>query len=240
MMTDWRGRALRCPNPRKYDDPRADGGVRYEPCGRSSCTVCAAQKVLTLIKAINLAPLAQSGVVTLPDADLGWTAAARLLRSGTNAAFRFVRQETGIVVPRATIIEVSDAGRVHLHVVTRGRIVSPDLFAHACIAAGLGFADLQRVRYPKTIARYVFKTILPPPGQPLIAEPTALTTFRLVNAGRLINTRGQFWIDRHGTPLGSAADAVKIVHRDWRRSHPPETSSEKRRKDDRPAQHSVG
>jgi hypothetical protein len=223
VIRDWRGRPLRCPDPRRYPDSRASDGIRVEPCRRTSCPTCGLVKVITLLQAICLFPLGQSGVVTLaPDDEGDRLACTKLLRTGTNAAFRSVKAETGVSVPRATILEVSEVGRVHVHVLTRGPSLSRSLFADACRQAGLGFADLQPVRSPSAITRYLYKSVLPPHGEPFVADGLALETFLALNAGRLINTRGPFWVDRDGTVLGNCVEACKMVYREWRGSHGPE------------------
>jgi hypothetical protein len=223
---DFRGHLIRCVLPRAYPDPRAPNGVRFEGCGRNTCPTCVLEKILTLIHAINLFPLTQSGVVTLaPDHEDDHLACAKRLRTGTNAAFRSAKAETGVLVPRATIVEVSEAGRVHLHLVTRGSKLSRTLFTDACRKAGLGFADLQRVGSPSALSRYLYKSVLPPHGEPLIADERALKTFLGLNAGRVINTRGPFWVDRDGAVLGSSVEACKMVHREWRGNHGPEASA---------------
>ena len=214
MILDRRGRPLRCPTPRSYPDKWAPGGWRFERCRTNVCPTCLPEKVLTLINAMRLFPLTQSGVATLIDDTIDAAVGAKLLRTGVNSAFRFVASKTGILVPRASVVEMSDAGRVHENIVTRGSDVPSALFAEGCERAGLGYAALQPVITTEAISRYIFKTVLPAAGEAFVADPGAIEDFLLFNANRVVSTRGDFWIDTDGTVLVGAREARKAVYRE--------------------------
>ena len=217
MRRDFRGRRIRCPHPRRYSDARMPGGLRFEPCRRNSCVVCAAEKALTLARAISLSQLCQTGVVTLPSFE-DRRDAGRRLRRGTNEAFRRLHQQRGLLVPRASIVELSNDGRPHLHLLTREPSVPIDDFAEACARSGMGWSSIQPVRGPAIgLGRYVFKQILPEFGELLVADSQALTSFLELNGNRLINTRNDFWIDHDGTILDGSVEAMKAARRHRRR-----------------------
>ena len=214
MIRDWWGRPLRCPTPRRYPDKWAPGGWRFERCRTNACPTCLPEKVLMLVSAMRLFPLTQAGVATLVDDTIDAVAGAKLLRAGVNSAFRFVASKTGILVPRASVVEMSDAGRIHEHIVTRGDDVPSALFAEGCERAGLGHAALQPVT-TEAIPRYLFKTVLPAAGEAFVADPGAIEDFLTYNGRRLISTRGDFWIDTDGTILDSALEARKAAFRQF-------------------------
>ena len=196
------------------------GGFVFSPCDRNSCVVCGAQKVLTLAYAIALFPLCQAGFVTLATFD-DPIEAARGLRQRTNTAFRRLHREHGLIVPRATIVEVSPTGRPHLHVLTREPSVPKRAFTEACASVGMGFSNIEAVRRPPiSIAKYCWKTILPEYGKPLVVDEGDLASFLSLNANRLINTRGDFWIDLDGTILDGSVEAMKAARR-HRRAYQP-------------------
>lgn len=217
MRCDFRGRPIRCPNARADPDARAPGGFTFSPCRRNTCVVCGAQKILTLAYAIALFQLCQAGFVTLATFD-DPLEAARRLRQGTNAAFRWLQREHGLIVPRATIVELSPTGRPHVHILTRGPPVPVRMFKHACSSAGMGWANIEAVRRPPIgLSRYVYKTVLPAFGEPLVADEGDLASFLRLNGNRLINTRGDFWIDVDGTILDNSVEAMKAARRHRRR-----------------------
>lgn len=217
MILDFFGRAIRCPHPRAYPDARAPRGKRFEPCHRNSCVVCAAEKALTLARAISLYPLCQAGVVTLSSFE-DRRDAGRCLRRGTNEAFRRIHQQRGLLVPRASVVELSSDGRPHLHVITREPSVPQKAFAEACEKSGMGWSSIQPVRGPAIgLSKYLLKQILPRFGELLVADSQALTSFLELNGNRLINTRGDFWIDYDGTILADSREAMKAARRHRRR-----------------------
>jgi hypothetical protein len=124
-----------------------------------------------------------------------------------------------LIVPRAQIVERSPADLPHLHVVTRKPDVDTDLFERACGREGLGVSRIQRVREePRAMARYAYKSVLPAPGEEFMADPSVLEDFLVLNAGRVIHTRGEFWIqDRSGVVFPNASEAYKAARREWRR-----------------------
>ena len=213
MRCDFRGRPIRCPNPRAYPDARMPGGFVFSPCDRNSCVVCGAQKVLSLAYAIALFPLCQAGFVTLATFD-DPLEAARRLREGMSAAFRWLHREHGLIVPRATIVELSPTDRPHAHILTREPSVPRRAFTEACARSGMGFSNIEAVRCPPiSIAKYCWKTILPEYGKPLVADEGDLASFLSLNGNRLINTRGDFWIDVDGTILDGSVEAMKAARR---------------------------
>ena len=210
---DFRGNTIRCRHPRVYPDSHAPDGMRYEKCRVNTCPPCFMEKILTTLNAIRLYPLAQSGIATLLDDHMDVLAGAKLLRTGVNAAFRFVKDETGIMVPRASVVEISEANRVHLHVLTRGPEVPSELFAQGLERAGLGYGALQPVIATEAITDYVYKTALPTAGEAFIADLASVQEFLSLNGGRVISTRGDFWVDLDGTVLDSALEARKAAFR---------------------------
>ena len=116
-------------------------GIRYEPCHRNSCVVCAAEKALSLAHAISLVPQCQAGVVTLRSFD-DRRDAGRRLRWGTNEAFRRLHRQRGFFVPRASVVELSGDGRPHLHVLTREPRVPIKAFTEACADSGMGWSNI--------------------------------------------------------------------------------------------------
>ena len=138
--------------------------------------------------------------------------AGRRLRQGASAAFLRLRREHGFTVPRAMLVELSSVGRPHLHVVTRGPPVPVHMFKHACSSAGMGWANIETVRGPPiALVRYLYKSVLPAYGEPLVADREALTSFLELNGNRLINTRGDFWIDSDGTIIDGSVEAMKAA-----------------------------
>jgi len=217
MSRDWRGRELACLTPRAYPDARMPDGIRFEACRRNTCVVCAPQKILSLAHAIALSPLSQAGFITLATFD-DPLEAARRLRQGANAAFRWLHREHGLTVPRATIVELSPTGRPHVHVLTRKPAVPPRLFTEACSSAGMGLSNIEAVRRPPiALSRYLYKTVLPAFGEPLVADEGDLASFLELNGNRLIGTRGAFWLDREGTVLDGSVEAMKAARRQRRR-----------------------
>ena len=193
------------------------GGSRFEPCHRNTCAVCAPRKILTLAHAIALFPVCQAGFVTLATFD-DPLEAARRLRQGTNAAFRRLHREHGLIVPRATIVELSPSDRPHLHVLTREPSVPKRAFTEACASAGMGFTNIEMVRRPSIgLVKYCFKTVLPEFGKPLVADEGDLSSFLRLNGNHLINTCGDFWIDVDGTILDGSVEAMKAARRHRRR-----------------------
>jgi hypothetical protein len=217
VKRDYWGRPLRCPTPRAYPDPRMPGGVRYEPCRRNTCPSCVLVRVLQLIAAMALVPLRQFGYVTAPEEFSDLRTAGSTLRRRTNAAFRDVEDAIGHPIARAEMAELSESGRPHLHVATRGPVIRPAEFQAACARHALGYADLQRVRQSRATARYMFKTILPGPDEEFIAGELELRDFLDLGAGRLLHTHHDFWVDVDGTVLGDAEEAIKAAAREWRR-----------------------
>ncbi len=210
MTRDWRGRELRCPAPRAYPY-RSDGrDIYYQRCRRSTCVACAPQRVLGIVNAIAHQPLCQSGYATLEEVPDDLREAGKTLRQATSRALRYAA--TGAAVPWLTVVELSPSGRPHLHVITREPAISPRAFRDGCRRAGLGVVSIEEVRRPRRLARYIYKTILPEFGTPLIADPVALGLFLECNGGRLIHTRG-FWRDSDGGVLPDARTATQVASR---------------------------
>ena len=144
--------------------------------------------------------------------------AGRRLRRGTNEAFRRLHHQRGLLVPRASVVELSNDGRPHLHVLTREPSVPIKAFAEACAKSGMGWSSIQPVRGPSIgLGKYVFKQILPEFGAPLIADRESLTSFLELNGHRLISTSRSFWLDFDGTILDGSVEAMKAARRHRRR-----------------------
>ena len=140
--------------------------------------------------------------------------AARRLRQGTHAVFRSLHREHELIVAWAMVVELSPADLPHAHILTREPSIPKRAFTEACSSAGLGFASIEAVRRPPiSIAKYCWKTILPEYGKPLVADEGDLASFLSLNGNRLINTRGDFWIDVDGTILDGSVEAIKAVRR---------------------------
>jgi hypothetical protein len=217
VKRDFRGRPLRCPNPRAYQDARMPDGIRFEPCRRNTCGACAAEKIARFISAIALVPVKQLGYATLLGDPDDLRASGAMLRRRTNAAFSRIESQMGRPIGRAMVVELSPTGRPHVHVLTREPAVRPAAFKAAFAREGLGRADLQTVRETKAAARYIFKTVMPPRGEEFVADELALREFLDMGGGRLLNTHGDFWIDVDGTLLDNAVQALRAARREWRR-----------------------
>ncbi len=172
--------------------------------------------VRQLITAIGLSPLEQDGIVTLSELVDDLAEAGARLRRGLAAGFRWIESQTGLIVPRASIVELSDDLRPHLHVITRAPRIPVRLFQEACSKKGLGYSWIKDFHGDAcAMGAYLLKTIRPARGQPFVADEAALETFLTMNARRLINTSRHFWIDRDGTVLRDAAEARKAGRREW-------------------------
>jgi len=173
--------------------------------------------ILGVIGAVALAPLAQAGFVTLEEPIKDHAEAGRFLRARTSLAFRWILLTHEIQVPRAGVVELSPDARPHLHLITRPPAITEGLFQEACARQGLGMSRLEKVRgEPRLMARYIYKTVLPEPAAPFMADPEVLETFYRNNGGRAIHASGQFWLDPDGNVLRDGAQARKVAYRLWR------------------------
>jgi hypothetical protein len=207
-----------CPNPRRYPDPRAPGGVRLERCRKNSCGHCGPKIALTTVNAMALSPLSQEGWITWPDpVDDPW-AAARELSRGARCVVRRLRSSRP-AVGAAWTVERSEAGRPHVHLVTRGGAVAAGRFREICSEAGLGRASIQAAERPTIQScRYLLKTAMPVAGESVAEAATRLDQYLGLNAGRMVQTEGPFWRGPRGEPLTGIRKARSEARRAWLRT----------------------
>ncbi|MDP9343005.1 MAG: hypothetical protein M3Q23_13145 [Actinomycetota bacterium] len=96
------------------------------------------------------------------------------------------------------ILELSEGLVPNVHVLARADALEPDRFREAATAARLGWADLQRLRYPERMARYVLKLPLAPLDLEVDDPAACLHLHLALNGGRLVTATRRFWLDRHG------------------------------------------
>jgi hypothetical protein len=106
----------------------------------------------------------------------------------------------GLTWEAVWVLETSEAGRAHVHLLQHGSGVSSKLLAAASHRAGLGKAWIQAIRKPRTIVRYVLKRPLSALDEP--ARATEILADHLsLNGARLVHWTRGFWRDSDGLPL---------------------------------------
>lgn len=217
-----------CPySPSAYFDDVA-GAYWPTSCKRVTCPFCGPRIAYKLAGAVALAlgPGSGAGLLTLRapqealprDAAGIWRTFAPLIHS-----FLGEIDDSGVDFRAAYVVERSQAGRAHVHLVHWGdRLVRASEFAAAGRAVGLGYADSQPVRTRVGLARYILKAPLhtfdlaPAPAEALLLD------FKALNGARLIHTSGAsgpFWRDGWGNPIRGGVRKARARAWDQLRLH---------------------
>jgi hypothetical protein len=216
-----------CPRPgRPFLDWRT--GERLIPgCGTLACPYCGPRRALSTALAIVLARPTASGVVTLRGPPRATDAASvRSAYEEAAAGLRRIAWEMrhgGRCWEHVWVAELTEHLVPHVHVLARTDGADRDGFRRAARAAGLGWADLQPLRHPGRLGRYILKIPLAPLDQD-VDDPVRLLRVHLaLNGGRLVTATRRFWLDRRGEP----ARGLRMARVEARRARSTNTRSTK-------------
>ena len=209
-----------CPRPRGTSTTR-DGEVFFIPCGKLTCPRCGPGLALRTVTAIVLAEPARAGFVSMPSSKLrsddDLEQAPKRLRTAMGRTARDLKV-SGLEWEHVSVVEVSPAGRPHVHFLQHGSAVSSKQLREALTRHGVGWAELAPIRRLPVIARYILK--VPIGALDFDAEQAVevLELHKARNGGRLATTTTGFW-RAPGLPQIHGARAARVVaYRMWRAS----------------------
>jgi len=207
-----------CPTPRGTSTTKA-GEVFWIPCGKLTCPRCGPGQALRTVTAIVLAEPTHAGFVSLASSKLmsddDREQAPKRLRTAMGRAARDLR-EAGLGWEHVSVVEVSPAGRPHVHFLQRGSRVSSKQLRHVLAKHGAGWAELSPIRRLPVIARYVMK--VPIGALDLDAEQAVevLTEHKVRNGGRLVTTTPGFWRAPGRPEIRGARAARAVAYHAWK------------------------
>ncbi len=108
----------------------------------------------------------------------------------------------------AAVVELSADDRPHAHVLLRGGRIRHERFHDACVAAGLGYGNLQEVRSPLNLACYVLKLPLWASLLERGAAAEALELHTELNGGDLLWSTGGFCRKAYPRPEPGRPDSI--------------------------------
>jgi hypothetical protein len=213
------------------------GERRPRRCGRLSCSYCGPRIALGTAKAIALARPELSAVLTTWGEDVPSEPEAlfRIFAEAVNFVTRALRSKG--VWEYVWVLELSETRIAHVHVLAWGQRVSSSRFRRAAQEAGMRWGDVQPIRHPPILARYILKLPLAPLDLGLDGE-ACMAAHLSLNGGKLVHSSRRFWragVDhplpglraaraaaRHLAPPGGRRP-TRLELREWRRdwSLPP-------------------
>jgi hypothetical protein len=104
------------------------------------------------------------------------------------------------------VLELAPSGLPNAHVLQSGSTVSSLRFRRALAGAG-GKGDLQPVRHPKILARYVLKLALAGLDRSDVDAAAAMDLHLRLNGEVLLHSSRKFWADPSGGPLPGVVTA---------------------------------
>lgn len=202
-----------------------DTGERYPvPCRRLSCPWCGPVTALATVRAIVDAGFDRTGIssVTLPGVvELADARAAGQLIRKLMARMVLDLRSKGYAWQHVAVVELSPAGRPHVHFLQRGHDVPRDVLLAAARSAGAGWTGMDAVRYPSTVARYVLKGALGALDLPPSEAAAAMALHCELNGWRLVSATRAFWRDSEGRPLPGVRVAREAARVAWQRGWRP-------------------
>lgn len=209
-----------CPTPRGTSTTK-DGEVFWIPCRRLTCPRCGPGLALRTVTAIMLAEPTHAGFVSMSPSKLrsddDLEQAPKRLRTAMGRTARDLR-EAGFEWEHVSVVEVSPAGRPHVHFLQHGSEVSSKQLREALTKHGVGWAELAPIRRLPVIARYILK--VPIGALELDAEQAVevLELHKARNGGRLATTTAGFWQAPGYPEIHGARAARAVAYRRWRAS----------------------
>jgi hypothetical protein len=188
-----------CPTPRGHR-LTADG-YRPLPCRRLSCGWCGPRVALSTVKAIELAAPNASGVLALPLSEMtnGDPSTLRAFASTLREVARDLRGR-GLSWEYTWIVERSESGTAHVHLLQHGSRVTGPAFAAAARRAG-AWGDLQEIRHPPRVVRYVLKLPLSVLDLGHDRPEDVMALHLMLNGNALLHASRRFWRDSEGSTL---------------------------------------
>ena len=209
-----------CPTPRGTSTTEA-GEVFWIPCGRLTCPRCGPGLALRTVTAIVLAEPTHAGFVSMPSSKLisddDIEQAPKRLRTAMGRTARDLNA-AGLKWEHVSVVEISPAGRPHVHFLQHGSAVSSKQLREALTRHGVGWAELAPIRRLPVIARYILKA--PIGALDLDAEQAVelLELHKARNGGRLATTTAGFWRAPGRPEIRGARAARAVAYGRWRAS----------------------
>lgn len=217
-----RAATMTCPSPRGTSTTKA-GELFWIPCGKLTCPRCGPGLALRTVTAIVLAEPTHAGFVSLAPPKLrseeDLEQAPKRLRTAMTRTARDLR-EAGFEWEHVSVVEVSPAGRPHVHFLQHGSEVSSKQLRDALTRHGAGWAELAPIRRLPVVARYVLK--VPIGALDLDAEQAVevLELHKHNNGGKLVSSMSGFWRAPGYPEIHGVRAARAVAYRRWRASRP--------------------
>ena len=209
-----------CPTPRGTSTTTT-GELFWIPCGKLTCSRCGPGIALRTVTAIVLAEPTHAGFVSMPSSKLrsddDIEQAPKRLRTAMGRTARDLNA-AGLEWEHVSVLEISPAGRPHVHFLQHGSEVSSKQLREVLATHGAGWAEAAPIRRLPVIARYILK--VPIGALDLDAEQAieVLETHKARNGGRLATTTKEFWRAPGGSEINGARAARAVAYRRWRAS----------------------
>ena len=144
-----------CPSPRGTSITRA-GEVYLIPCSALTCARCGPRLALQTMSAIVLAEPARAGFVSMPSSKLRSEGdieqAPKRLRIAMGRTARDLKA-AGLEWEHVSVVEISPAGRPHVHFLQHGSAVSSKQLREMLAKHGAGWAELSPMSGGGTVLR---------------------------------------------------------------------------------------
>jgi hypothetical protein len=170
-------------------------------CRRLACPYCGPRITLSTVKAIELAAPSASGVLALPLSEVtsGDPATLRAFAGVLGDVARDLRGR-GLAWEYAWIVERSESGTAHVHLLQHGSRVTGQAFAAAARRAG-AWGDLQEIRHLPRVVRYVLKLPLSVLDLDHDRPRDVMALHLMLNGSALLHASRRFWRDSDGKTL---------------------------------------
>jgi hypothetical protein len=210
MDQDKESRTARCPRAFGRAVDRLTGELRTVSCLSYRCGRCGPRLALATVAAIEVAKPHSSMVFTfrssLSGPDLGKREDFAAFHHSLRAMAQGIRAE-GHEWETAWIVEVSQRGIPHVHLLQSGDTLPLARLLIAAREVGFGWAQTQPIRHLRTMARYVLKAALRGLDLPLTQATQAMHQHLRLNGGWLIRYTSRFWKAPDGRILGGVRQA---------------------------------
>jgi hypothetical protein len=194
-----------CPTPTGYR-LTADG-YRYTSCRRLACGYCGPRLALSTAIAIRQSTPRGSAVVTLKEPPAEDRPRLRAFARVLGRVAADLRAD-GYEWEYVWVVELSESLMPHVHVLQRGSQIAPLRFRRALAKAG-GQGNLQSIRHPKILSRYVLKLPMVGLDRPDLDAARAMDLHLRLNGGKLLHSTRGFWTDTSGARLSGVREARK-------------------------------
>jgi hypothetical protein len=174
---------------------------------------------LQTVSAILLSEFDRCGVLSVKEPEHVREPDVHAVGATTRALMRqlaFEVRARGYAWDHVSTVELSSSRRPHVHFLQRGDPVPAKELQMLASAVGAGWTDMDVVRRPHVIARYILKV----PLSGLDLEPSAaaerMADHGALNGWRLVSYTRGFWRDFDGRRLGGVRQARLAAHIAWR------------------------